>query len=242
MKRKPTKDEIIAWMQHLDFNKGIELYSRIKKSSHPKDLKALVAKLCYIYKIEKPQSLHKAKPKAQPQPQPQSQSQPQHQHPVKNTEIKTEHKTPHFIEKIVKEHARLVMLRSQLDEQRKELGMLNTEPIMKKRRAITQSIHEHSEKIERLYNAKEDYYNKAVMPDMVALGLEDDSEKKVSPAEQQKKINALRNAQRKDQNLLDFQSNTTQQNPNPMPDGPKRRSIIKRMEKRLKEIETLTKQ
>lgn len=244
MSNKPSKDEIIAWLQHRDFNTGIELYGRIKRSAQPKNLKALIAKLCYIYDIEKPNALvptHKTDGADLPltpavadlplAPIPKSVQ----QSPTHSTTA------PHFIEKIVKEHARLVMLRSQLDEQRKELGISNTEPVVKKRRTISQSIHEVSEKIERLYNAKEDYYNKAVMPDMAALGLEKTVEKTPSTAETQKKLTSLRNAQKKDQNLLDFQTNNAQNTPNPMPDGPKRRAIMKRMENRLKEIEKLSK-
>jgi hypothetical protein len=169
---------------------------------------------------------------------------------------------PPFIETIVREHARLVMLRSQLDQQRKALPQTNDEKNKKLRRTLTASIQQHSARIETLYEAKENYYNNAIMPDMKALGFEDKSEKikdksaDAAPPTKSQQPNAsrklsgsqkpsddrlkkLRALQTRDQNQLDYQTNTRQKEPNPMPESPKRYAIIARMKKRLAEIEKL---
>ena len=157
------------------------------------------------------------------------------------------------------------MLRSQLDEQRKKLPLTNEANVVKTRRTLTQSINQHSLRVELLYNAKEDYYTKGIIPDMVTLGFKQETsdkevtEKTVVPHTQGAKRNKkqaadntdaqpandektsrlalLRAAQQRDQHLLDnYEAPDT-----PMPIGAKRRSIVARMKKRMDEINKLAK-
>ncbi len=269
MKIKITHEEVIQWLQKPEFESGIALLKKANPTIRISDNRALAAKLCFIAGIPFTLELEKKvitdkglsgdKQKvnvSQPNPKITKSS---------NTQ------TPVFIEKIVREHARLVMLRSQLDEQRKKLPLTNDEVVVKARRTLTQSINQHSLKIELLYNAKEDYYTKAIIPNMVALGLEavtDDkgptgetgltcvkgvtSDKKVTgdkgqaidvadlksvPTKPSSRLASLRAAQQRDQHLLDNHESPD----TPMPDGPKRRSIVARMKKRMNEINKLVK-
>jgi len=77
--------------------------------------------------------------------------------------------TPPFITKIIKEHARLFKLRSQLGDQRQAIPQKNHPTHNKKRKVLSASIHELSARIDMLFLAKEDYYNKGIKPDMDAL-------------------------------------------------------------------------
>lgn len=80
-----------------------------------------------------------------------------------------EAKTPAFIAKIIKEHAKLFKLRSQLADEREKVPQQNHPTHNKKRKILSESIQQHSERIEALYQAKEDYYNNGTMPDMAKL-------------------------------------------------------------------------
>ncbi|MGE4568037.1 MAG: hypothetical protein AB7C90_02505 [Bacteroidales bacterium] len=77
--------------------------------------------------------------------------------------------TPDFIRKIVKEHARLFKLRSQLDDKRAAIPQKNHPKHNKDRKVLSESIQQISGRIEQLFNAKEDYYEKGVKPDMALL-------------------------------------------------------------------------
>lgn len=257
MKTKITREEVIQWLQKPEFESGLALLKKANPTIRISDNRALAAKLCFIAGIPFTLELEKKvitdkglsgdKQKvnvSQPNPKITKSS---------NTQ------TPVFIEKIVREHSNLVMLRSQLDEQRKKLPLTNDAVVVKARRALTQSINQHSLKIELLYNAKEDYYTKAIIPNMVALGLEQvtndkdvTSDKKMTgdkgqaidvadlksvPTKPSSRLASLRAAQQRDQHLLDNHESPD----TPMPDGPKRRSIVARMKKRMNEINKLVK-
>lgn len=71
---------------------------------------------------------------------------------------------PPQVENVVKEHARLFQLRSQLAEQRAKIPERNTQPNNKRRKALSEAIQELSEKIELLYQQKEQYYENNIIP------------------------------------------------------------------------------
>lgn len=71
---------------------------------------------------------------------------------------------PPQVENVVKEHARLFQLRSQLAEQRAKVPERNTQPNNKRRKALSEAIQELSEKIELLYQQKEQYYENNIIP------------------------------------------------------------------------------
>lgn len=77
--------------------------------------------------------------------------------------------TPDFIQRIVKEHAHLVKLRSQLGDEREAIPQANNPNNNKKRKVISESIAQISDRIEILFQAKEDYYTKGTTPDMNLL-------------------------------------------------------------------------
>jgi hypothetical protein len=282
---KPTTEEIIQWLQNPTFATGIKILHKLNPHAKPNNTRTIAAKLCYHIKVplsaEIQERCQKSDVRSRKPVGGEQKSEIRNQKSEiinqKSEILKSSNpNTPAFIEQIVREHARLVMLRSQLDVQRKAVPQTNTEANNKSRRVLTAGIHEHSNRIEALYEAKENYYTKAIMPDMKALGFEVGSQKSevgsqksvptapatkdqrpktkdqqpkaksqpqtpnpqyLTPNTQTDRLTSLRKLQTRDQNQLDFQSNTRKPEPNPMPDSPKRFAIIARMKKRLVEIE-----
>lgn len=76
---------------------------------------------------------------------------------------------PAFIARIVKEHSHLFKLRSQLSEQREKIPAKNHPTYNQKRKIASEAIQALSNRIEILWNAKEDYYEKNITPDMAVL-------------------------------------------------------------------------
>lgn len=274
---KPSKHEVIQWLQTPEFDTGLALLRRFNPLVNPRNTRAIAAKLCYItgiqYQEPKKEPLAKSKellaisnlPLAEASQEPKANS----QQPTAGADLQSVPTTPqHYLELIVREHASLVQLRSQLDIKRKQLGTANDEQTKKDRKLLSESIKQLSIRIEAMYNAKEDYYTKGIIPNLEALGLKDPfaEPQEAAPASKDQRpktkdlpadepqtpntepqtppsprLTQLREMQARDQSLLDFQETKPQPEPNPMPEGPKRRSIIARMDKRLIEIEKITK-
>lgn len=229
-----TPEEVQQWLKNPAINTGLALLQRIRPNIKVHTLEAVAAKLRHFAGIQQatsPITHHPSPPRKL-----------SGHHATPPRKLSGHHPSP-FIEQIVKEHSRLVSLRSMLDEQRKALGTANDAATVKQRKTLTASIQQHSQRIEMLYNAKEDYYNKNIIPDMVALGLQqpdETSQPKATDPKLSVRLKSLRDMQTRDQNLLDYQQTSKAPEPNPMPDGKKRFSIIARMEKRLIEIKKLS--
>ena len=148
---------------------------------------------------------------------------------------------PAFIAKIVKEHQRLSSLRSQLGDERSKVPQNNQVQNTKKRKMLSQSIQEISDKIEKLYNAKEDYFNNGTVPDLNELIPEQVVE--VNPQESIDDLNKRRrnlmSANQKDNVFLKFMDIKVGKKPNPMPKGPERDELQNRIKTRKAEIKAI---
>jgi hypothetical protein len=90
--------------------------------------------------------------------------------PIKTKQVSNKNKTtPAFITRIIKEHAKLFKLRSKLSSEREAIPQKNHPTYNLKRKLLSESIQQHSLRIEMLYNAKEDYYERSIQPDMSIL-------------------------------------------------------------------------
>lgn len=154
-------------------------------------------------------------------------------------------KLPEDVERVIREHADLFKLRAQLHEQMSGLPENNDPEIVKQRKNISDSMALISPKIELLFEAKEAFYTKNVMPDMAVLFPEpkpeqepvDDLPNDITELKKMKKN--LQSANTKDQNQLEFQSDKKGEKPSQMPVGPKRLKLETRIADRISEIEKI---
>ena len=262
---KISKQQVEAWLQNPNFDTGINLLRQINPSSRVNTLQAITAKLCYHVGIA---------PLAQVAPLASVAKVAQVASVNPSTHQPINPSTPVFIERIIKEHSRLVNLRSQLADERLAIPEANNEPNNKKRKILSESIHQHSQRIEALYTAKENYYTHNQKPDMEALFPSETPIAPLAPLAQVAKVakvsgydqlvkprkplppappelrtlahsditrqlHSLKSLQKKDDNRLLYQTESMQKAPNPMPSGPKRTSIEKRMSERALKIKEL---
>ncbi len=154
---------------------------------------------------------------------------------------------PKSVERVAREHARLYMLRSQLSDERLTLSEKNSPEVVKKRKILTQSIHEHSDRIEQLFEAHALYMKNRTLPDMGKLFPQPEkeiNEEELPPGSKirlQKRRTSLMSSNRRDRVILNYQSETIKKKKNPMPEGERRTKIEKRILDRLDEIEKLEK-
>ncbi len=155
---------------------------------------------------------------------------------------------PDDMQKVIREHSKLYMLRSQLHEQMANMPEDNKPDTVKKRKNISDSIALLSPRIDLLFQAKEDFYRKGLKPDMSILfpvipsDAPQTSKETLLPGsdkELKKLKKNLQSANVKDQNMLDYQEETKADKPSPMPSGPKRLKLEKRIASRHKQIEAI---
>lgn len=154
---------------------------------------------------------------------------------------------PESVEKVIREHADLFKLRAQLHEQMAGLPESNDDETVKKRRNLSDSIALISPRIDLMFAAKEAFYNEGKLPDISVLfpepaqdppaGPEDNLP--ADPAGLKKMKKNLQTANTKDQNQLEYQEAKKGTKPNPMPAGPKRIRIEKRISERNRQIEKI---
>ncbi|GEM_PF-2100110 len=154
---------------------------------------------------------------------------------------------PENIQRIIKEHSKLFMLRSQLHEQMANLPEDNQPGTVKQRKNLSDSIALLSPRIDLLFQAKEDFYLKSLKPNMEVLfppvtPVSTEPKEKPLPdsAKELKKLKKnLQSANVKDQNMLDYQDEKKGTKPTPMPTGPKRIKLENRVKDRLQQIEAI---
>lgn len=237
---KISKQEVEAWLLDPNFEKGLPLLSKIKPYAKNIDLRAMAVKLCFHVGIKIPNPF----PPQNSSPAPEKKT----VKPVKTETVKekpesqsqnSESFAPDFIERIVKEHTHLVQLRSQLSEDRLAIPKANTPENNKKRKVLSESIHQHSQRIEALWEANEEFFTKGIKPDMNVLfpGETTNTKEPEFTADEIRKLHhSARSMQKKDENMLKYQTNSVQDTENPMPSGPKRDKILKRMKERALKI------
>jgi hypothetical protein len=155
---------------------------------------------------------------------------------------------PEDIIKIISEYSKLIAERAKIHAAMSALPENNDAETVKERKGFSDEIFNISERIEVLHVAKEAYFVNKIMPDMLVLYPEKTdedltaTEKTILPysADKLKELKKkLQTSLCKDGNLLDFQTETKQDIPNPMPDGPKKIKIEKRMINKKQIIESI---
>lgn len=154
---------------------------------------------------------------------------------------------PPDMQKVIWEHSKLYMLRSQLHEQMANMPEDNQADTVKKRKNLSDSIAQLSPRIDLLFQAKEDFYLKSLKPNMEVLfptaPIADSTPKETplpdSALELKKLKKNLQSANTKDQNMLQYQDEKKADKPTPMPSGPKRLKLEQRITQRLIQIEAI---
>jgi hypothetical protein len=152
---------------------------------------------------------------------------------------------PPEVEKVKTEYAELYNLRAKQHGLLTEVTPDNAPENIKKRKTLTDSIAQISQRLELLYAAKEAYFEHGTLPDMDSL---------FAPAQQtQQKADELPNdvaelkkmkylllkSITKAKHMLEYQNEAKQKRPNPMPEGPRRLELTLRVEQRTKEVERI---
>lgn len=152
---------------------------------------------------------------------------------------------PADIIKIKDEYSKLYNLRAQQHNMLSEVPPDNAPHNVKQRKVLAETIKQMSDRLEILFAAKEKYFETDELPDMEALFAApapvQDAEKQLPDdvAELKKMKKNLQIAVHKLNNQLDFQTDTKQKRPNPMPDGPKRLDAELTIKDKLKLIESI---
>jgi hypothetical protein len=153
---------------------------------------------------------------------------------------------PDVIQKLVRENSTLYMQRGKKHAELVRLGESNDAEVIEKRTGLVDKIKEISDRLEVLYGKWKEFEEKGVVPDPVTLWPEPaakKAEKKVS--EMPATIEALKSRKKniqssvtKDRNLLLYGTKTKPKSgkESPMPAGPKRTTLEKRIAKKEKEI------
>lgn len=144
---------------------------------------------------------------------------------------------PEDVRRIIKEHSRLFNERQILHDSMASIPDDNAPENVEQRKKLSDHIFEHSEKIEALFNAKEEFYKTGKLPDIESLFKKPDPEPEKEQlsddaSELKKKKKNLQSANTKDQNLLEYQTEAKGEKPSPMPEGPKRLKIELRIQNR----------
>ena len=150
---------------------------------------------------------------------------------------------PPEIEKVLKEHSRLLGVRSDYHKQMSKVPEDNTPESVAKRKELSDMISNCSMQIEKLYAAKEAYFTTGTMPDMQVLFPLPESKKEVKlpddPEALAKMKKNLQNSVYKSQNQLEYQSDSKKDAPDPMPEGAQRIKLVKRIQANQKTIEKI---
>lgn len=155
---------------------------------------------------------------------------------------------PSDVRRVIHEYGEGYRKRSQLHLQMTSLPEYNQPETVTRRRDLLMQIKALSLRMEVLFQAKEHYQLHRILPDPGALWPEAvvspgsasrDQPLPSDPVELRKLKKNLQTYNVKDNNLLLYQSATVQQDKHPMPAGPRRLGIEKRIRARLKQIERI---
>ena len=150
---------------------------------------------------------------------------------------------PKIMGRVIKEYSKQYNDRSMAHNSLKAIPADNRPENVTARQVLLDKIAKQSARMDELYLAKDAYEKEGILP--VEEILFRKKSQPVAPAStpdeiQRQLLNAKKNLS-KDLNLLEFQTVTKQAKANPMPAGPKRSEIEKRITSRKKEIATLQK-
>ena len=151
---------------------------------------------------------------------------------------------PPLVRRVISEYAECYRERSMLHQQMCAVPEVNSEEHCKKRAGLLISIKSLSARMDDLYFARQAYFDHKEIPDETKLWPDeiktnDDN----SLPDDIERLKALKKNQQialfKDRNMLDYQQKSKSDKKNPMPDGPRRKGIEKRIGWRLKRIEEI---
>jgi hypothetical protein len=159
--------------------------------------------------------------------------------------IQVEDDLPEEVKMVTTELSRLTAERAKLHELMSKIEG-NEETSVDARKQASDKIESLSNLIEILYSVKEAYYNDKVIPNIAELFAEPISAPEKPDNELPNTIDELKELKKsiqrslsKDKNLLEFQTETKQKKANPMSESPKRKGIEKRIDKKIKKIESI---
>lgn len=164
-------------------------------------------------------------------------------------ESKNKDELPEEVKMVISELSKLTADRSKLHTAMSSIEG-NDDTSVDARKQASDKIESLSNLIEILYAVKEAYFNDKVIPNIDELFSakpalidanvpEKEEDLPVTAEELKKQKTSIQRSLSKDKNLLEFQTETKQEKLNPMPEGPKRKSIEKRIAKKQKEIENI---
>jgi hypothetical protein len=132
--------------------------------------------------------------------------------------------------------------KAKLWKEREELGYDNSSNVVAKRKALSDSIFDITNKMDLLYKIRNDYFTFGIVPENVTpssitIENKDELPNTVEDLKTMKK-NVQTNIA-KDRNRLEYQNPNKQKVKTPIPSGPKRTTIEKRIEERLELVKKI---
>lgn len=151
---------------------------------------------------------------------------------------------PTVVRRIINEYSELYRSRSMLHQEMREVPEANDDGNCTKRSYLLEQIKKLTRRMDDLYQAREAYEDHKEMPNEAILWPREEPYETDDPLPndidllKKMKIN-IQTSLSKDRNLLDYQNKISQEKKHPMPQGPKRKAIEMRIEKKLKRIEQI---
>lgn len=149
---------------------------------------------------------------------------------------------PPIINRIIAESSRLYNERGLLKKQQNAVPDENTPENVSRRKTLIGQIDDISVRLEVLYKAKAAYLEGGQIPDESQLfpsGITAESKVETDSAKLLQKRNNLRSQVTRARNMLDYQTQSKGNTPNPMPKCPKRTELEERIKEKEKEIAEL---
>lgn len=150
---------------------------------------------------------------------------------------------PEVMQILIRNFADAYKQRAKLTRQRYELGESNDEDVVNKRKALGESIDKLTDYMDVLASMRQAYESDGVLPDLEKLnktdvqgsGSEDAPDdsvdyKAMTTEKLKTRKKSLTNQITRKENMLLYQSDTKQEEENPLPDSPKRIKLLKQIE------------
>lgn len=150
---------------------------------------------------------------------------------------------PEVMQILIRNFADAYKQRAKLARQRYELGESNDEDVVNKRKTLGESIDKLTDYMDVLASMRQAYESDGVLPDLEKLnetdvqgsGSEDAPDdsvdyKAMTTEKLKTRKKSLTNQITRKENMLLYQSDTKQEEENPLPDSPKRIKLLKQIE------------
>lgn len=150
---------------------------------------------------------------------------------------------PEVMQILIRNFADAYKQRAKLARQRYELGESNDEDVVNKRKTLGESIDKLTDYMDVLASMRQAYESDGVLPDLEKLNKTDVQEsssedapddsvdyKAMTTEKLKTRKKSLTNQITRKENMLLYQSDTKQEEENPLPDSPKRIKLLKQIE------------